>query len=306
MQGGSINTEQCNGLAADAVKFVSASCEDDVCSIDAETTNDRLITLHVTGKRAAETRLLVSLTSEDGATKYDDATKLSFGVSSRIRVKMADADLPVAKNPVLTGVSIDVPASVIVDEKDRPLFTGSDPPVAAYEGDAFVEATDRLGLLVATRPGHTVLHWRYAGVPDRTLDLEVVDPAQARALFVYAALPEVAAGTLPPKPSDPDDLREDSSTSGGRITSLELDSAYRSKAFPTRVSLADGRLAIANLDSVDLLPYDLAYAAAAYGDASLLEVRGQRAGEGMLTLRAAPGATLTLPVKVTAPPPKGK
>jgi hypothetical protein len=299
-QGGSINTDKCDATKADPVKFVSASCEDDACSIDAETTNEHFVTLHVTGKRAADPRLLVSLTSADGSTTYEDAKQLHFGVPTRIRLKVADSDLPATKSPVLTGFAISPPRAAIVDAQERELFTGTEPPAPTYVGDAYVPALAETRL-VATRSGHTVIHWHFAGVPERTLDLEVVDPSEARALFVFARLPTAPAGAPPPKGSDPIDFAEDPSTSGGRVTSLELESSYRHEIFPTRVSLADGRLALGKLESVEVLPYDIAYAITSR-ESSFLEVNGRRVGEGTLTVRAAPGATLTLPVKVTAPP----
>ena len=246
------------------------------------------------------------------SNSIDDAAPLSFGVAKRIRLNVADEDVGAIKGPVVVGYSIEGPRAAIVDDQDRRLFTGNDPPAIAYEGEAWALSEKMIGRIVATKPGHTVLRWRYAGLPDRTLDLEAVDAAEARALYIYAAPPPPpnapdAGAPRPalPKGVDPDDIKDDPYLAGGRTTSLAFASPGDDADFPTRVALADGRLAVAVLDTADVAPYDLIYARAAYGAPSFLSVRAGRAGKGTLTVGAG-HATLTLPVTVAPPPPKVK
>ena len=170
------------------------------------------------------------------------------------------------------------------------------------EGDAYADAPE-VGLFNAQHAGHTVLRWSYPGVPDRSLDLEVIDPSEAHALFVYAPLPAVPSGTAASAAEqDPADVPPEGEPATGRITSIDL-VQYDFGTFPLRVKLADGRFALAAVEDPVLTPAALGSASAASLDPSSVEVEAKSVvGAGTVTLRAAAGATATLVVNVTARP----
>jgi hypothetical protein len=298
LQGGSIpDPDHCGSLAADVVTLVSAACADDTCSVTSDVSDPRAVTLTVTGLHAGSSSLVVSLKSSDGNT-YADSVPLRFSTPARIRLS-ADARETSAMNaPVLPGVAITKPTASVIDADGQRLVIDDVALVASTEGDAFVESTE-YPPFVAAHAGHSVLRWRYPGVPDRALDLEVVDPSEAHALFVYAPLTDASTGYQ--GSVDPESAPPAGEPASGRITSIEV-FAYDYGTFPIRVKLADGRFALAKLDAPVLAPSALGSALAALQLSGFDLEGGMTPGQGTVTLRAAPGATATLAVKVTARP----
>jgi hypothetical protein len=298
IQGGSIpDPDHCGSLAADAVTLVSAACADDTCSVTADVSDPRAVTLTVTGLHAGASSLLVSLKSSDGNT-YADSVPLRFSAPARIQLS-ADARETAAMNtPVLPGVAFTKPTASVIDADGHRLVIDESAIQATSDGDAFV-ASAEYPPFVADHAGHCVLHWSYPGVPDRSLDLEVVDPSEAHALFVYAPLTDASTGYR--GFVDPESAPPAGEPASGRITSIEV-VAYDYGTFPIRVKLADGRFALAKLDAPVLAPAALGSALAALELSGFSLEGGKTPGQGTVTLRAAPGATATLAVKVTARP----
>jgi hypothetical protein len=301
IQGGDLgDPDHCASLPADGVSLVSAACADDTCSVTADTTDPRAVTLTVTGAHAGATRLVVSLKSAADGKTYDDSLAMRFAAPARLRLA-ADARYVDAMNgPVLPGVQITRPRAEVVDADDEVLEIGDGALTATTEGDAYADSPE-FSRFEAKHAGHTVLRWSYAGVPERTVDLEVVDPSEAHALFVYAPLPRVPSGTAASaRDVDPAAAPPPGEPVTGRITSIELAQSDFG-TFPFRVKLADGRFALAAVGDPALEPAAIGYATSGL-DLSAFDVEGSVVGQGTVTLRAAPGAGATLAVKVTARP----
>lgn len=298
IQGGNLpDPDHCDSRPADAVTLVSAACADDTCSVTTDASDPRAVTVTVTGLHAGSSSLLVSLQSSDGNT-YADSVPLRFSAPARIRLSADAREISAMNAPVLPGVAITKPSASVIDADGQRLVIDDSAIQATSDGDAFVEST-AYPPFVATHAGHSVLHWSYPGLPDRSLDLEVVDPSEAHALFVYAPLPDASAGYR--GNVDPADAPPAVEPATGRITSIEV-TAYDYGTFPIRVKLADGRFALAQLDAPVLAPAALGSALAAL-DLSAFDLEGGKTpGQGTVTLRAAAGATATLAVKVTARP----
>jgi hypothetical protein len=301
IQGGDLgDPDHCAYPPADGVSLVSATCADDTCSVAADTTDPRAVTLTITGAHAGATRLVVAVKSAADGKTYDDSIALRFAAPARIRLA-ADARYVDAMNgPVLPGVQITPPRAEVVDADDEALEIGDGALTATTEGDSYGDSAAS-SRLEAKHAGHTVLRWSYAGVPERTVDLEVVDPAEAHALFVYAPLPRAPSGTAATtRDVDPADVPSPVEPATGRITSIEL-VAHDYGTFPFRVKLTDGRFALAAVAHPALEPAALGYASSGF-ELSAFDVEGSTAGQGTVTLRAAAGASATLAVKVTAQP----
>jgi hypothetical protein len=301
IQGGSLpDPDHCDGRPSDAVTLVSASCTDDTCSVTTDTTDPRAVTITVTGARAGTGHLAVSLKSGADGNTYEDDIPLRFEVAARIRLAADPRELAAMTGPVLPGVAITKPRASVVDAADELLEVGDTALIATTDGDAFAD-TQEYPPFKAQHAGHTVLRWSYTGVADRTIDLEVVDPSEARALFVYAPLPPAPSGiSSTTSDVDPADAPPAGEPASGRITSIELvENDYGT--FPFRVRLVDGRFAVATVEDPELTPAALGSTLAGL-DLSAFDLEGKSAGSGTITLRAAPGATTTLPVKVTARP----
>jgi hypothetical protein len=298
IQGGNLpDPDHCDSRPADAVTLVSAACADDTCSVTTDASDPRAVTVTVTGLHAGSSSLVVSLKSSDGNT-YADSVPMRFSAPARIRLS-ADARETSAMNaPVLPGVAITKPTAFVIDADGQRLVIDDSALQAMSDGDAFVASAAYPNFL-ADHAGHCVLHWSYPGVPERSLDLEVVDPSEAHALFVYAPLPDAPTGTE--GYVDPADAPAAGEPATGRITSIEL-TAYDYGTYPIRVKLADGRFALAQIDAPVLAPAALGSTLAAL-DLSAFDLEaGKTPGQGTVTVRAAPGATATLAVKVTARP----
>lgn len=293
IQGGNLpDTEHCGVQLADVVSFVSATCDDDLCTIASDTSNPKGVGLKVTGKRAGSTRLVVSLKS--GETVFEDYVTLRFEAAARIEVAMAPGQAAAAKVPALPGIEVTPPHASVRDAKGEELEIDDSLLVLASEGDAYEPGELGTGL-VAKRPGHTAFRFTYEGLPARTVDLEVVDPADARALLLYAPLPRA---TGPYAYVDPADLDGDPGIASGRVTSISV-ALGRAATFVARVALVDGRSAIAPLTTVEVSPASFLYASADVLEPQTLDVEGRKVGTGMLALRATDKATLTMAVTVT-------
>jgi hypothetical protein len=301
IQGGDLgDPDHCASLPADGVSLVSATCADDTCSVAADTTDPRAVTLTITGAHAGATRLVVALKSAADGKTYDDSIAMRFAVPARIRIAADARHVDAMNGPVLPGVEITRPRAEVVDADNAVLEIGDGALTSATEGDAYADSPE-FSRFTAKYAGHTVLRWTYPGVPDRTVDLEVVDPTEAHALFVYAPLPRSPSGTAAIAPDlDPVDAPPPGEPATGRITSIEL-AQNDFGTFPFRVKLADGRFALAAVDDPALVPAALGYATSGL-DLSAFDVEGTVVGQGTVTLRAAPGASATLAVKVTARP----
>lgn len=298
IQGGDLpDPDHCGSRPADVVTLVSAACADDTCSVTADASDPRAVTLTVTGLHAGSSSLVVSLKSSDG-NAYADSVPLRFSAPARIRVSADARETSAMNGPVLPGVAITKPSASVIDADGQRLVIDDAALQATSDGDAFV-ASAGYPNFVADHAGHCVLHWSYSGVPDRSLDLEVVDPSEAHALFVYAPLTDASTGYQ--GFVDPESAPPAGEPASGRITSIEV-TAYDFDTFPIRVKLADGRFALAQLDAPVLAPAALGSTLAALTLSAFELEGGKTPGQGTVTLRAAPGATATLAVKVTARP----
>lgn len=297
IQGGSLpETDHCDAQLADDVSFVSATCDDDLCTIAPDTSSPKSVDLKVTGKGAGTTRLVVSLRSGDKV--FEDYLTLHFEVPTRIQLAMDPSDAAAAKIPALPGIAIAPPRASVLDANDEELEIDESLLAPASEGDAY--ETGELGsTLVATRPGHTTLRFTYEALPVRTVDLEVVDPVDARALFLYAPLPAPKVWYASVAPVDPADLDGDPGIASGRVTSVTVGVGTEA-TFVARVSLVGGRSALAPLTTVEVTPATFLYASAGSIDSENLEVEGVKVGTATVTLRATDKATLTMPATVSA------
>ncbi len=304
VQGGSLpDTDHCDGRPADAVSVISAACTDDTCSVTADTSNPRVVTLTVTGAHAGTGHLAVSLKSVGDGNTYEDSVAMRFSEPVRISLAAFPRDIPAMIGPVLPGVRITKPRAYVLDADGATLTIDDSALRATSDGDAYVDAR-QFSLFEADHAGHTTLRWSYPGVPDRSLDLEVVSPSEAHALFVYAPLPDTSTGTAGgahyPDPADVTPVGEPDT---GRITSIELE-VYDFGTFPIRVKLTDGRFALATIDDPVLAPAALGSTGSTLEPAAFDLEAGKLTGQGTLTLRAAPGAIATLAVKVIPRPPR--
>ena len=303
IQGGDLgNTEHCASRPADGVTLVSASCIDDTCSVVADTSKPSAVTLTVTGAHAGTSHLAVSLKSAVDGKTYADTIVMRFAAPARIKLGTEPRFVVAMNGPVLPGVEIERPRAWVVDADDEKLEIADGALAAVTEGDAYAE-TPEFGWLKSQHAGHTVVRWSYPGLADRSIDLEVVDPSEAHALFVYAPLPSVPSGTAASAiEEDPADVPPEGEPATGRITSIDL-VQYDFGTFPLRVKLADGRFALAAVEDPVLTPAVLGTVMFGGLDPSTVDVEANGVvGEGTVTLRAAPGATATLVVKVTARP----
>jgi hypothetical protein len=300
IQGGDLpDPDHCGSRVADVVSVVSAACTDDTCSVTVDSSDPHAVTLRVTGMHAGEGVLAVSLKSAADGKTYDDSIPVRFSAPARIRLAAYPRDVATMSGPVLPGVALTKPRAYVVDAADARLTIDANDLQATSDGDAYVDA--EYSLFKADHAGHTVLHWAYPGVAERSLDLEVVDPKEAHALFVYAPLPDGPPSGTSSRAGDgdPADAAPISEPPTGRITSIELvTNDYGT--YPVRVKLADGRFALANVDSPVLAPAALGSVLSALEPSALDVEAGKTAGQGTLTLRAGPDATATLAVKVTA------
>jgi hypothetical protein len=295
IQGGSLpDPDHCDAQRADVVSFVSATCDDDLCAIVSDPSHPRSVALKVTGKRAGTTRLVVSLKSGD--TVFEDYVTLHFEAPARIRVAMEPRDTAAAMLPALPGIEVSAPRATVVDANDEELEIDRSLLAFAAEGDAYQPDVELDSRLVAKKPGHTTLRFTYEALPARSIDLEVVDPADARALLIYAPVP---VAKHPYATVDPADLTADPGIVSGRVTSVSVP-AGTAATFPSRVTLVDGRTALAPLTTVELAPVGFCYASAALFEPGSLDVGGEKVGSGTVTLRATAKATLTVPVIVPA------
>jgi hypothetical protein len=293
LQGGSLpDTDHCSAQQADVVSFVSATCDDDLCTIAPDTSSPKGVGLKVTGKRAGTTRLVVTLKSGD--TVFEDYVTLHFEVPTGIYLAMRPSQVAAAKVPVLPGIEVTLPRATVRDANGEELEIDDSLLVFASEGDAY-DVSEYATSFVAKKPGHTTLRYTYEALPVRTVDLEVVDPADARALFLYAPLPRAKD---PYGYVDPAELAADPGIASGRVTSVSV--ALRTAAtFVARVSLVDGRSAIAPLTTVEVTPAGFLNASASVIESDTVSVNGTKVGTGTLDLRASDKATLTMPATVT-------
>jgi hypothetical protein len=301
IQGGSIDTEHCASLPSDAVTLVSAACTDDTCAATEVATGDpRVVTLAVTGTHAGTSHLTVTLKRNDDGVTYQDSIEVRFAAPARIRLAADARELAAMTGPVLPGVAITKPTAVVVDASGEVLEIADDALAATTEGTSFVETTD-YPPLHAQAPGHTVLRWKYPGVPDRTIDLEVVAPSEAHALFVYAPLEAATAGTSANAYVDPADAPPAAEPASGRITSIDLvENDFGT--YPVRVKLADGRFAVCTLEDPVVTPAALASTLTGL-DLSTFDLEAKTVGAGTVTLHLANSAlATTLAVNVTARP----
>ncbi len=299
IQGGDLgDPDRCSAVPADAVTLVSAACTDDTCVVTTLASDARSVTLAVTGAHAGTSHLRVALKSSDGTT-YEDSITLRFEAPARIRLAADARELAAMTGPVLPGVGITKPRAAVVDAAGEVLEIANDALVATTEGTAFVETMD-YPPLQAKAPGHTVLRWSYPGVADRTLDLEVVDPSEAHALFVYAPLKAAAAGTSANVSDvDPADAPPAAEPATGRITSIDLvENDFGT--YPVRVKLSDGRFAVCALEDPVAAPAALASTLAGL-DLSAFDLEAKTVGAGTVTLHPTGSAVATtLAVNVTA------
>ena len=294
IQGGSLpDPDHCNAQLADDVSFVSATCDDDLCTIVPDTSNAKSVDLKVTGKLAGTTRLVVSLKSGDKV--FEDYVTLRFEAPAHIHLVMSPDQTAAAKIPALPGIEITPPRASVVDANDEELEIDDSLLASASEGDAYEPRDDVGPTLVAKRTGHTTLRFTYEALPVRTVDLEVVDAADARALFLYAPVP---AAKDPYASVDPGELDGDPGIAGGRVTSISVH-VGTTATFPVRVGLVGGRSALAPLTTVEVSPATFLDAEAGIIEAQNLDVDALQAGTGTLTLRATDKATLTLPAIVS-------
>lgn len=304
IRGGSLpDTDRCDNRKADAVTVVSAACADDTCAVTGSTIAANSVSLTVVGAHAGTGRLLVTLKSAVDGTIYEDSVALHFEAPARIRLQADARSMPAVKAPSLPGVELTPLNAWVVDANDERLEIDPAALKSSIEGDAYESVVDGYEKLVAKRPGHTSLRWSYPGVPERSIDLEVVDPSEARALFVYA--PDARSSTWnADDDGDPADAEVGAEPSSGRITSIDL-VEYGYATYPYRVKLADGRFALASIGEPSMVLTPAALGMASWTlERSAFDLEGKLAGHGTLTLTAAPGATLTLPVNVTARPPR--
>ncbi len=293
IQGGNLpETDHCSAQQADVVSFVSATCDDDLCTLASDTSSPKGVGLKITGKRAGTTRLVVALKAGD--TVFEDYVTLRFEVATGIHLAMRPSQVAAAKIPSLAGIEVTPPRASVRDANGEELEIDDSRLAFASEGEAF--EVGKLGSsLVATKPGHTTLRYTYEALPVRTIDLEVVDPSDARALFLYAPLPRAKD---PYAQVDPADLESDPGIASGRVTSISVGRGT-SATFSARVALVDGRSAVAPLTTVEVTPASFVRASAEVIEPENLYVAGTRIGTGTLDLRAADKATLTMPVTVT-------
>ena len=298
IQGGDLpDPDHCGSRVADVVSVVSAACADDTCSVTVDASDSRSVKLTVTGMHAGSSNLAVSLKSAADGKTYDDTIPVRFSAPARIRLAAAARDVTAMSGPVLPGVALTKPRAYVVDAADASLTIDANDLHATSDGDSYVDA--EYSLFKADHAGHTVLHWAYPGVAERSLDLEVVDASEAHALFVYAPLPDgPSGGASRAREIDPADVAPISEPATGRITSIEL-VAYEYGTFPIRAKLADGRFALADIAAPVLAPAALGTVLSSLEPSALDVEAGKSAGQGTLTLRAGPDATTTLAVKVT-------
>ena len=301
IQGGSIDTEHCDPQLAEDASLVSAACDDaSVCTVATDVRNPKSIAMNVTSGRPGTTRVAVSL--KVGGDVIHDYITLRFEAPIRIRVGVDPRDLAATMNPTLPGISITPPRAWVVDATANELEIAEGSLSASTEGDAYVLrgdiATTEYQTFEATRPGHTKLHYTYGALPTRTLDVEVVDPASARTLVLYAPLPEVAMTGRVEK-LDPDDFHADPDLASGRTAEI--------KAFvgslltmPARVLLKDGRMALAPLSAVGATPAGVLEASADLPRWNLITY-ADKPGTGTVQLHATSQATLSIPFTAALP-----
>jgi hypothetical protein len=287
--------DSCAERSPDPITLLSASCDSDACVVVPEAVAGG-IALHVEGKIAGATRLLVSVKAADG-TVYQDSLEISFAIAARIRLAALESALVAMRLPALPGLEVAMPRAWLVDASGHALVLDEGALESTVEGTAYVPSSASPSSVIATVPGHTTLRWRVPSLIERTLDLEVVAPSEARALFVYATPPTSDA----PLEGDPADSTADPGTAGGRVTSLQTAAdSYLTTTFPVRVSLADGRVALAPVASVQVAPATLAKALPGLNSVTEIDLYDGVVGSGTATIRVDGAPTLTIPVTVSA------
>jgi DNA-binding transcriptional regulator YdaS (Cro superfamily) len=294
--GGSGPSDTCDTIGGDSVELVSASCDDDACTVTpvAASRSDSVV-LHVTGANAATTRLDVSLRSTKDGSIHTDAIGIRFAKAARVRLDVAPRDLPALLGPVLPGTPITLPWAKLVDADGTEMSLDDDAIVASLEGDAV--APDSYGIaLVASAPGHATASWEVPGVIRRAIDLEVVDASQARSIVVSDSASDVS---LSMDSVDLDDATAPALTPLSKVRVESSRSLF--ETFPTRVVLADGRRALAPLDAVSIEPAVLGTVAPDTIDPTSLAIEeAPVVGDGTLHLRVG-AVTASLPISVTEP-----
>jgi hypothetical protein len=307
--GGSINlpADTCGSIAPEHITLESATCDDDACTVTSED-NGTSVTLHVASKSkdARATRLHVALKSTKDATAWHDSIAVSFAPAARIELTGSFRDLAALRLPILPGVVFGAPPARVVDANGQPMSIDDDTLKAtSVTNGVFDEAEDTsiFGSFIAKKPGKGALKWELAGAIAREVEIEVVDRAEARMIALFP--PFVAKDATRELSLDLDDLTAETLSPKDALETVAFTtSAGASSTFSTRVRLADGRAALAPIDSVTVEPATLLRPALASDDDWSLTLSdatssGTSSGAGTLTLEAA-GLTKAWPITVTA------
>jgi hypothetical protein len=295
--GGGGPSDTCDMIGADAVELVSAACDDDACTVTPAlaSRNDSVVLL-VSGASAATTRLNVSLRSIKDGSIHTDAIPIRFAKAARVRLDAAPRDLPALLGPVLPGTPITLPWAKVVDAEGDEMSLDDDAIVASVEGDAV--APDSYGIaLVASAPGHATASWEVPGLIRRAIDIEVVDPSQARSIVVSDETPaDVQLST------DTVDLDDAVAPTLAPLSKISVESSRSLfETFPTRVVLADGRRALAPLDAVTIEPAVLGTVEPdVINPTSFAIEEAPVVGDGTLHLRVG-AVSASIPISVTEP-----
>ena len=298
-------SDKCGSIAAEQVTLESATCDDDACSVTSEDKGSTVV-LHITAKskEAKASRLHVALKkASDAATVWHDSIAVSFAPADRIELTGSFGDLAVLRLPMLTGVTFTPPFARVVDANDKEMSIDDDAlKETSNDNGVIAENPDTYSLnLIAKKPGKASMKWELPGAIERTVEIEVVDRAEARSIALFAATvsKDPAARSV-----DLDTLTAEELSPKDGLESIAFTTyAGASSAYSTRVRLADGRSALAPIDGVTVEPATLARPDLLAGDWALTlstpSSKTATSGTGTVTLEAA-GLTQTWPITVTA------
>jgi hypothetical protein len=306
IQGGGhpdLPSDKCGTIAAEQVTLESATCDDDACTITSEDKGN-IVVLHVTAKskEAKASRLHVALKKASDATVWRDSIAVAFAPADRIELRGSFDDLAPLRLPILSGVVFSLPIARVVDANDQPMSIDDDTLKETFTGNGVIEDNDAVTYsptVIAKKPGKASVKWELPGAIERVIDLEVVDRTEARSVALFAAPVSKDPAALS---TDLDTLTAETlSPKDGLETIAFTTYAGARETYATRVRLADGRSALAPIDTVTVEPATLLRPALTGGawSMTLSQIAATpTSGTGTVTLEAA-GLTQSWPITVT-------
>jgi hypothetical protein len=286
--------DRCTDLPSEPVGLVSAACEDDACLVEDLSANGGVsVRIKAKSETATTTRLVVTVKKTQTGEVFTDSIAVAFAKPARIKlVTGTRAAEAFAIGRVMPGISVQIPTAVLVDDASQPMSI-DDAVTRASDGSALPNDDGYASSFEAKTLGKTTIRWEVPGVMSRTLDVEVVDPAESTSVIVSAP----PAGTREPSDYDSVDL-DDPKTALLPLTQIEARSDVQ-PAYRAYVVTKDGRTAVAPIKSVTTEPSALAIKTDTLAWKFFL-LEFPVAGSGSVTIAVGDVST-TLPLVVVTP-----